>query len=75
MNVSSGEFKSKCLKLLDEVKNLHVEIIITKFGKPVAKLVPVKDRLVRSAFGYLKGTVISEKDVVAPTGEAWEADA
>lgn len=75
MNISAGEFKAKCLKLMDEVRDLHTVIIITKFGKPVAKLVPVQDARSRSAFGYLKGTVLSTKDLVAPTGESWDADA
>ena len=75
MNIPAGEFKAKCLKLIDEVREFHTEVIITKYGKPVAKLVPVQDRLPRSAFGYLKGTVVSANDLVAPTGECWNADA
>lgn len=75
MQISAGEFKAKCLKLMDEVNERHEEVIITKFGKPVAKLVPVRADFPRSAFGYLKGTVISQKDLIAPTGESWEADA
>ena len=75
MQISAGEFKAKCLKLMDEVKERHEEVIITKFGKPVAKLVPIEEALPRSAFGYLKGTVISQKDLVAPTGESWEVNA
>ena len=75
MQISAGEFKAKCLKLMDEVKERHAEVIITKFGKPVAKLVPVEEAFSRSAFGYLKGTVISQKNLVVPTGESWEANA
>jgi len=75
MKIAAGEFKAKCLRLMDEVSALRTEIIITKFGKPVAKLVPVEQESSRSAFGYLKGTVVSQKDLIAPTGESWEADA
>jgi len=75
MHISAGEFKAKCLQLMDEVKERHEEVIITKFGKPVAKLVPVEEALPRSMFGALKGTILSEKDLIAPTGESWDADA
>ena len=39
--IPAGEFKAKCLKLLDEVQQKHREIIITKRGKPVARLLPL----------------------------------
>jgi prevent-host-death family protein len=74
MHISAGEFKAKCLKLMDEVRNLRTEVIITKFGKPVAKLVPVQDKSA-SLFGCLKGSVEHARDLVAPTGESWDADA
>ena len=74
MKISAGKFKAKCLKLIDEVSRLHAEVII-KRGKPVAKLVPAQDQLPRSAFGYLKGTVVRADDLVGPTGECWNADA
>jgi prevent-host-death family protein len=41
VKIPAGEFKAKCLKIMDQVKNYHEEIIITKHGKPVAKLVPI----------------------------------
>lgn len=75
MNISAGEFKTKCLKLIDEVRKFRTEITITKFGKPIAKLVPVQQKHPRSAFGPLKGTVISAHDLVASSGECWNADA
>ncbi len=39
--IPAGEFKAKCLKLMDEVQQTGQEVIITKRGKPVARLVPV----------------------------------
>ncbi|MCX5905560.1 MAG: type II toxin-antitoxin system Phd/YefM family antitoxin, partial [Proteobacteria bacterium] len=38
VKMPAGEFKAKCLKIMDQVKNYHEEVIITKHGKPVAKL-------------------------------------
>lgn len=74
MNIPAGEFKAHCLKLMDEVQQSHEEIVITKFGKPVAKLVPIDDKEEKSLFGFLKGTVTIKGNLVAPTGEKWLAD-
>ena len=38
MQISSVEFRSKCFKLLNQIEESHIEIVITKRGKPVAKL-------------------------------------
>jgi len=73
MNIPAGEFKAKCLKLMDEVEKTHREIVITKFGKPVAKLVPV-DNKKKSPFGFLKNSVQIKGDIVGPTGEKWNAN-
>ena len=43
-SIAAGEFKAKCLKLMDEVQATGQEIIITKHGKPVAKLAPLERR-------------------------------
>ena len=74
MNIGAGEFKAKCLDLMDRVKESHEEIVITKFGKPVAKLVSVEKEPVSSPFGCLKNTVSIHGDIVAPTGEKWDAE-
>src|SRR5438309_272326 len=41
--IAAGAFKAQCLGLLDEVEQQRIEIVITKRGKPVARLVPVSD--------------------------------
>lgn len=73
MTIAAGEFKTHCLQLMDEVKNRHRSYVITKRGKPVAKLVPVDDAPV-PVFGFLKGRARIDGDIVAPTGEAWDAE-
>ena len=57
MNIPAGIFKAKCLRLMDEVQKYRKEITITKFGKPVAKLVPIKEKMPSSGFGCMKGTI------------------
>ena len=73
MRIAAGQFKATCLKLMDEVNQAHMEIIITKRGKAIAKLVPVKDPGKNSLFGFLKNSVAIRGDIVRPTGEKWDA--
>ena len=42
--IKASEFKAKCLKLMDEVAESGEEIVITKNGKPVAKLTAFRER-------------------------------
>ena len=55
---AAGEFKAKCLKLMDRVRETGVEYVVTKHGKPVAKLVPFTENARPSFFGSLKGSVL-----------------
>ena len=41
--IAAGEFKAKCLRIMDEVKDMGASFIVTKRGQPVAKLVPITD--------------------------------
>jgi prevent-host-death family protein len=61
--MSATQFKAKCLGILDEVGE-GAEVIITKRGKPVAKLVPVAARARKSTRGILKGKVWITGDIV-----------
>ena len=73
VKMPAGEFKAKCLKLMDHVKDAHEEIIITKHGKPVAKLIPIEEKKAKSVFGYLKGTMKFPADITKPIVENWSA--
>lgn len=68
--IGAGEFKARCLQLMDDVAERHTEIVITKYGKPVAKLVPVEEE-VPDSFGAMAGTVEYRGDIVAPDHESW----
>jgi len=70
--IPAGQFKVHCLAIMDEVQSKRQTVIITKRGKPVAKLVPaenVKDDI----FGFFKGKIKINGDIVAPafTPEEW----
>jgi prevent-host-death family protein len=55
---AAAEFKARCLELMDRVRETGVEYVVTKHGKPVAKLVPVTGAAKPSFFGSLKGSVL-----------------
>ena len=73
MNIAAGEFKAKCLKLMDKVARDREEIVITKRGKPVAKLVPVNDAEAPTGYGCMKGTGKIVGDIVSPIDVEWDA--
>lgn len=73
--VSAADFKANCLRLMDEVAQRRQPIIVTKRGKPVAKLVPADDEPV-DLFGYMAGTIKIVGDVTSPIEDLeWTADA
>ena len=74
MNINAAQFKAKCLKLIDEVAATRKSLIITKRGKPLAKLVPIQDETLPPLFGYMKGTVQILGDIVNVPHDAWAAE-
>jgi prevent-host-death family protein len=54
----AAEFKTRCLELMDRVRETGVEYVVTKHGRPVAKLVAYAATERRPFFGALKGTVL-----------------
>ncbi|HUE57922.1 MAG TPA: type II toxin-antitoxin system prevent-host-death family antitoxin [Candidatus Udaeobacter sp.] len=74
--MAAGVFKTNCLAVMDEVQSKRETVVITKHGKPVAKLVPVGPQ-VDDIFGFLRGKVTITGDVVSPAlspedwGELW----
>jgi prevent-host-death family protein len=71
--IAAGEFKAKCLQLMDTVQRTKTPIVITKRGKPVAQLVAVESETA-DFFGCLKGSVKIVSDIVAPIDVEWEAN-
>jgi prevent-host-death family protein len=72
-HIPAGEFKAKCLKLMDEVQATRTPLVVTKHGKPVVTILPFEEK---KAFplGDMKGLISIKGDIVGPTGESWEAD-
>jgi len=66
----AGEFKAKCLEVLDRVAREGSAYIVTKRGRPVAKVVPIeaaKPQSVRGSVKYLS-------DITEPLGDEWSVD-
>ena len=70
--IKASEFKAKCLRIMDEVAATGEPVTITKYGVPIAQLIPAKQRPV-TLFGALKGSVKITGDIIAPIDVEWEA--
>ena len=71
--IAAGEFKARCLKLLDEVARTREPLVITKHGKIVAELHPPSEPEHEPLFGSMKGTVKILGDIISPIDVEWNA--
>jgi prevent-host-death family protein len=67
----AGEFKAKCLSVLDQVQRTGKIVVVTKRGRPVAQLVPLSSNEAES----LLGSVVYEEDLLSPIDAEWDARA
>lgn len=72
--MAAGEFKARCLQVMEQVNSTRTPVVITKRGRPIAKLVPV-DEFRSEVFDSLKGKIEILGDIVSPLvpPEDWEA--
>jgi prevent-host-death family protein len=74
--IAAGEFKAKCLALMDEVQATGETVFITKRGKPVARLSPLEESkpIKNSIFGRLRHMGVITGDIVSSdfTDEEWD---
>jgi prevent-host-death family protein len=65
--MAAGEFKAKCLAVMDEVRNKRTPVTITKNGKPVVRMVPIIDeKQPDPIFGFLRGKAMIVGDITEP---------
>lgn len=69
--IAAGQFKNSCLKLMDEVQENGVPLIVTKRGKAVVQVIPAPKAGKHTS---LLGTVQHEAGDIFSTGEEWEAE-
>ena len=72
--ISAGEFKNRCLALMDEVNETGEEILITKHGKPVSRLVPAQ-KAAPQMWGRYRDEIQILGDILSPVAPAEEWDA
>lgn len=63
--VAAGSFKARCLSLMDDVQSKRETIVITKRGKPVAKLVPIESEA-DDFYGFFAGKGEIVGDIISP---------
>jgi prevent-host-death family protein len=74
--VAISEFKAKCLGMLEEVRKTRKPIRVTRFGEPVAEIVPpTPEKPLERRLGCMAGTAKILGDIVGPTGslDDWDA--
>ena len=72
-SMKASEFKARCLQLMDEVAATGETITITKNGRPIVKLGPIKTKP-STLFSAHAGRIESLGDIIAPIDEPCEAD-
>jgi prevent-host-death family protein len=72
--VAAAEFKATCLELMDRVRETGVEYVVTKHGRPVAKLVPYDAPDRRPFFGSMAGTVLAYERPFDPIDGDYDID-
>ncbi|HET6228462.1 MAG TPA: type II toxin-antitoxin system Phd/YefM family antitoxin [Longimicrobiaceae bacterium] len=72
--ISAAEFKTHCLRLIEQVRQDRKQVVVTRYGQPVARLVPY-DLEPAPVLGHLAGSVTFYGDLVSPIGEEWDAGA
>ena len=70
----SAEFKARCLELVDRVKQSRTEVIITRHGRPVARLAPIDPTEPVSLLGSMAGSVVTYDGPFDPVPGAWAVD-
>lgn len=68
--IPAGTFKAQCLAIMDEVQARREGVLITKHGKPVAKLVPA-DEEADEIYNFLRGKGEITGDIIAPAIDDW----
>ena len=69
-----SQFKSHALRIISQIAENHEPMIITKRGKPLARILPYEETPSSPKPGRLAHTLVFEEDIISPLGEdIWEA--
>jgi prevent-host-death family protein len=76
VEVSASDLKNSWHEFLERVSQARQEVVVTRYGRPIAKLSPYEGPGDGGGiFGSLAGSVTVHGDITAPSGEIWDADA
>ena len=68
--IPAGQFKAECLGLIDRVAETHESFIVTKRGRPVVEIIPVRARKSKA----LRGSVTVHGDITGPVLDSWDVE-
>lgn len=75
IEVSASDLKNAWHEFLSQVSQGRQEVVVTRYGHPIARLTPYEAPGGGGIFGCLAGSVTVHGDIVGPIEEAWDADA
>lgn len=70
--LSASQFKATCLALLDDIAESGTTVVVTKRGKPVARLCPLEETSPPDLLGSVRYK--REEDLLSPVEETWNVD-
>jgi len=71
--IMASQFKAECLAILDQVDQMKITVIVTKHGRPVARVTPLEAQSPRPTMGSVR-LVAEDDEAYYATGERWNAD-
>jgi len=72
--ISAAKFNAHCLAWMDEVERTGRALVVTKHGRPVARLTTAAAGSAPPLFGRMRGSITVRGDLVAPIGPDWRVD-
>jgi prevent-host-death family protein len=69
--IAAGEFKNSCLRIMETVHNSGIPVLVTKRGKPLVRVVPIREE---KGPVTLEGAITYEAEDIFSTGETFEAE-
>jgi prevent-host-death family protein len=74
--IAISKFKASCVAVVEDVQRTGRPVRVTRFGKPVAEIVPARPAKKKSWIGCMKGTMEITGDIVGPIGafDGWEVE-
>ena len=72
--IMASRFKAECLAILDQVERMRISVIVTKHGRPIARLVPLDDAEKKAGLQGTVELVAAEDEAYYSTGERWDVE-